>query len=68
MYILIITLVSTIGVYHPIVLKGDPPQAQVYPSYGECMEAGEQVSDWLTQDHMKVVVACEEVEYEPISK
>lgn len=60
MYILVITLVSTIGVYHPIVLKGDPPQT--YPSYGECMEAGEKVIDWLTQDHMKVVVACEEVD------
>lgn len=65
MYILVVTLISTIGVYHPITLKGDPPVP--YNSYGECVEAGEKVTDWLEQDHMKVIVECQPYDKEETS-
>lgn len=56
MYILIITLFSTVGIYHPLVLKGEPPTT--YRSYGECLDAAEKVVDWLQQDFIKVQYEC----------
>lgn len=62
MYILIITLYSTIGVYHPVVLHSDPVKDYQYSSYGECQKAGEQVQDWLVQDFMRVQYECRRVQ------
>ena len=61
MYILIITLYSTIGVYHPVVLHNDPVKDHQYSSYGDCQRAGKQVQDWLTQDFMQVQYECRRV-------
>lgn len=59
MYLLIITLMTTVGISHPVVLYGNTP---LYESYGECQKAGEQVQDWLTQDFVKVLYDCRRVQ------
>lgn len=59
MYLLIITLMTTVGIPHPVVLHGNTP---LYESYGECQKAGEQVQDWLTQDFVKVHYECRRVQ------
>lgn len=59
MYILLVVLYATVGPPYEVVLKGDNPRP--YPSYQECVKAGIQVTDWLTQDFMQVKYECKEV-------
>ena len=55
MYILVITLISTIGVSHPVILKGEK---NPYETYNDCVIAGEHVKEWLTQDFVKATYDC----------
>lgn len=59
MWVLLIVMVSTIGVQHPVKFGGPP--APAYPSRAACEQAGDHVVEWLTQDHVVVSYQCKEV-------
>jgi len=54
MWILIITMVSTVGISNPIVLSGPPN----YETVEQCRQAGKEVINWLTQDFIRVSIEC----------
>lgn len=53
MWILTITLLSTIGIQEPIQFV-----ATKYDSLGSCTQAGQMTVNWLTQEFIQAVWVC----------
>lgn len=56
MWTLLIVMVSTVGIQHPIQLHGPP----TYTDLATCRQAGADVVNWLTQDYVQVTYQCQE--------